>query len=186
MMSVERKVNRDLALAAMAFKPDLVLTFKFLQIGAGALAQIRTATKAHVASYWPDPLPMLTNEYAATVPLYDTVFTYSKDTCDVFNRLGAGQSVWLPFAADLDLHKPAPVPQGTYDWDVSFVGTHRPEREEVMGALAENRNLRVALFGNSWKAAAKRNRGSAGCGSSGRSPARTSPTWSPNRPSTLT
>ena len=152
----QRKVNRDLALAIMAEKPDLVLVFCNAPVLAGTLAFIRSLTAIPLVLVWPDPLLQLQAHLLPCAPLYSGVVTYSKATIPVFQRLGFQQVQWVPLAADPHLHSLAETNQ-PHTHDLSFIGAWRPERERILATILHQfPALKLGIWGTNWHRATHR------------------------------
>lgn len=130
------KANRDLVVATAAFQPDFLMVGGAGPVRAGALAQIRaSAPRTRLLMLWPDTLLRLLPHVSPCLPLYDLVASYSSSAVEPFRRLGAPLVEWVPLGADLELHPAAGTlteeDRRVYGCDVTFVGNHRPEREET-------------------------------------------------------
>ncbi|MBK6390610.1 MAG: hypothetical protein IPF70_08580 [Saprospiraceae bacterium] len=67
--------------------------------------------------------------------MLDLVASYSRSSLDVFSQMGARSTCWLPFAADLDAHFLKASTKKKYAYDISFIGSWRPEREEALKTI---------------------------------------------------
>ena len=147
-----RKGNRELALECINIKPEIVIIFGIAQVMYGALAFLKSIHDCTVALYWPDTLLNLKREQADAMPLYDLVATYSEKSIPLFKALGSKSQVWLPFAGDVSFLGKPTADQTTYDYDVSFAGGWRPEREKALKSIIENTSgLTVTIRGTSWE-----------------------------------
>ena len=122
----------------------------------GSLAFLRSIGPTRLVLYWPDPLPVLSQTQLSSAQLYDCVATYASATCPVFKQLGYRSSLWIPFAADTEFFG---VPQGftgPFQYDVTFAGGWRPEREAAFRTLRRHfPQLRLAIYSRSWATACK-------------------------------
>jgi spore maturation protein CgeB len=150
-----RKANRTFYLHVYERVPTLVLVSAHAPVRAGTLVQIKSARpQTKVVLLWPDPFIALEPHILAALPMYDMVATYSRTSMEHLRKLGA-RPIWLPFAADPELHPG----EGTiseddrrrYACDVLFIGNHRPEREKALLALVDA-GLHVKVYGTSqWR-----------------------------------
>lgn len=80
----------------------------------------------------------------SVTPSYDRVFFCMKHSKEVMERYGARL---LPFAIDKQIHRP--VAEIKENIDVSFVGTNRLGRMELVNFL-NNQGVKVQIWGNNW------------------------------------
>ncbi len=145
-----RKANRDLAVLGLSLKPDLVLVFGNAPVQFGTLALWSSVLPAKKLLFWPDTLANLEQAQLNAAPLYDAVASYSSAAIPVFRKLGFKDALWTPFAGDIEWLGPPKRVEG-FDYDFTFVGGWRPERERAV-ALVLHRfpNLRVHVRGYGW------------------------------------
>lgn len=146
------KANREMVLAAFAFKPDVFVVVGHNLARAGALAQMRASRSVRTVLIWPDPMMNLSGPIIQCLPLYDLVATYSQASVPWFRRLGGEGAEWIPLAADPKMHAP-PAGQTPLDLqaDVGFIGHWRPERESALTRLiADAPELAVKIWGPDW------------------------------------
>jgi spore maturation protein CgeB len=146
------KANREMVLAAFAFKPDIVVVVGQNLVRAGALAQVRAMRPIRTVIIWQDTMVFLGGQTIQCLPLYDLVATYSRESVPLFLRLGAPDAEWIPLAADPKMHA-SPVGPSTSEFqaDVGFIGQWRPERESALARLiAEAPELSVKIWGPDW------------------------------------
>jgi spore maturation protein CgeB len=146
-----KKANKDLVNTAREFKPDLILVFTGAEILPGTFAYLRTVLHSTICWYWADPLPNLSRYICGSLPVTDIVFSYSETSLPVFLQLGARKTSWLPFAGDLTAHHREPSGRVVYDWDISFIGSWRPEREKVLQLIHQHwPDFRIRVAGPYW------------------------------------
>jgi hypothetical protein len=154
------KASRELLLSVLDARPELVAVVGSTRVLTGALAQIRASLpNCKLVMIWPDTLLNCYSHSINSIPVYDLVATYSRDSVDVFRRLGARQAEWVPLAFDPELHNPALGTgdrKGIYaDCDATFVGNHSPERERLIVHLISC-GFRIKVWGPvAWKRFAK-------------------------------
>jgi len=147
-----RKSNAELLTVADKLRPNLILVIGTGGVRAGTLAQIKVRSpECAIFCIYPDSPHNLDSDRIHCLPFFDLVATSSPAWKRAFELLGAGRVRYLPFASDIDLHQPynagGRVPEVTYD--VSFIGTWRPEREELLERLVE---FKLSIWGNDyWK-----------------------------------
>jgi hypothetical protein len=154
------KASRELLLFVMDLRPDLVVVGGTNRVSAGALAQIKASLpKCKLVLIWPDTLLNCYSHSIDSLPVYDLVAAFSRESIDAFVRLGARRVSWVPLAFDPDLHPPdlQVGSEGTIyaDCDASFVGNYSPEREELVLHLT-SRGFRIKVWGPvEWRKSAK-------------------------------
>ena len=138
--SINAKANRALVMTAMEVKPALIVVSCNEPVRPATLAQLRIAVpSARLVNIFPDTLFNLRESLVACLPLYDLFATHTKVGVDVLRRLGCPSPVYLPLAADPELHHPVvltPADVREYGCDVVYVGNWRPEREQLIEGLA--------------------------------------------------
>ncbi len=149
-----RKANREMIVMAQEFQPVILIVFGQSKVRTGALAQLRSLAGVSIVFVWQDPLNNLSEHSIGSLPLYDLVATYSRDTAPQFERLGSRRVEWVPLGCDPCLH-PAPggsaSAEATFGADISFIGYWRPERERVLRILlAEFPTLTIRIWGQGW------------------------------------
>jgi spore maturation protein CgeB len=114
------------------------------------VAYITSILKAKIIWYWADPLPNLNNYIYQGVKLTDLLVSYSRSSLPAFQSMGAPRTCWVPFGADLDTHNTSKTPLAL-EYDLSFVGSWRPEREKVLSIIHRNfPELKIRVDGPYW------------------------------------
>lgn len=145
-----RKANREMVIQALESQPDYLLTFGQYPVQAGALAQIRSASKCALVHVWPDPLLNVGNSLISCLPVFDLVASYSQAIVEPFRRLGAERVAWIPLAGDPSMHSAVEVcesEKASYSADVTFIGGWRPEREAILSTLG---SFDLKIWGPDW------------------------------------
>lgn len=134
-----RKANLQLLQYAAQHKPDLLLVIGTQGVRAGTLAQLRVhLPRLTIYCLYPDSPHNLDSDRIHCLPFFDRVTTSSPAWVDAFLRLGARRVAYLPFAADMELHRQAaPQQNARLAHDLTFIGTWRSEREELLAQLAD-------------------------------------------------
>lgn len=146
-----RKANKEFAEYVKAYKPDIIVLFTGAETLPGTIAYIKSILPARIVWYWADPLPNLSRYIHQSLPLVDLVASYSHSSLKVFEQMGARKTLWLPFAGDVDAHYRPAAEAANHLYDVSFVGSWRPEREAALQTIHENfPQLRIKLSGPYW------------------------------------
>lgn len=146
-----KKANKDFTEVVKSFRPDIVIAFTGAEILPGSFAYIKSILPLKIAMYWADPLPNLSRYIYQGLPLADLLASYSRSSLQVFGLMGARTACWLPFAADLDAHFSPAGSAKNYLYDVSFIGSWRPEREASLRTIFEAfPGLRFKISGPYW------------------------------------
>jgi spore maturation protein CgeB len=135
-----RKANVELLQIAEQWRPDLLLVIATTGIRAGTLAQLKgRQPDLKIYSVYPDSPHNLDADRIHCLPFFDGVTTSSPAWISAFKQLGARQVAYLPFAADTQLYRPTQwaKPERQLAHAVTFVGTWRLEREQVLEQLVE-------------------------------------------------
>jgi spore maturation protein CgeB len=147
-----RKSNLDLIQTALSLRPDLILVIGTGGVRGGTLAQLRVLLPGcPLYCVYPDSPHYLDADRIHCLPFFDRVTTSSPAWVEAFQLLGARNVSHLPFAADSDALSPAVTADAaqSYSHDVTFVGTWREEREEILEQLTD---FDLCLWGNKyWK-----------------------------------
>lgn len=146
------KANAELLRLADELKPTLILVIGTTGVRGGTLAQIKVR-RPGVLIYcvYPDSPHNLDSDRIHCLPFFDRVTTSSPAWVDAFQKLGANRVYYLPFAADIDLHRLlSENGSGTQATaEIAFIGTWRPEREIFLEQLAD---FDLRLWGSDyWK-----------------------------------
>ncbi len=142
-----RKANRDLAVALKDFSPGMVLLPGKTKILPGTIAYLKSFLPAKFVMIWQDTLCNLDELTMANAPLFDVTASYSSAAIPVLQKLGFPNCIWMPFAGDLSIHNQPTIPD-QYQYDLTFLGGWRPEREKVLESVAKNfKNIRLQIWG---------------------------------------
>jgi spore maturation protein CgeB len=152
-----RTANLRMLQHALAVRPNLILLVGTFGVRGGTLAQIRVLLPTCVIyCLYPDSPHHLDDDRIHCLPFCDRVLTSSPAWQSAFQRLGAPRVEYLPFAADTDLHHPDSTDRvdPTLSHDVTFIGTWRREREEILEGLTD---FDLCLWGDkSWRSRTRR------------------------------
>lgn len=151
-----RPLNRRLLESVKLHKPEVVFVFKGMFFFPETLQEIKKSGAPLLFNFNPDN-PFSLNRGASNdfvrkaMPLYDCYFIWGKFLIPQLKNAGAQRVEYLPFACDLDLHRPVVVSdeeRGVYSSDIAFFGTWEREREDLLEHLSD---YDVAIWGNSWE-----------------------------------
>lgn len=145
-----KKGNRDLALQIKNYDPDICLVFCNAEFIAGSLAFLKSVSACKIGLIWPDTLFNLNKDVITNHLLYDFVATYSSTSVPIFEILNFKNVFWLPLAADQWLHGVKTI-SSKYQFDISFIGGWRPERENTLRIIKENfPGAKLLIKGPEW------------------------------------
>jgi spore maturation protein CgeB len=83
------------------------------------------------------------------VESYDHVFVTQKDDVQFYKEAGCAETIWLPLAADPDIHRPMAMREV---YDLCFVGTPRPgsQRQRFLNEVKKKLEGRHTYFGGAF------------------------------------
>ncbi len=146
-----RKANKELAEKVLSLKPDIIIAFTAAEVLPGTFAYIKTILPAAIVWYWADPLPNMNRYIHSSLALTDLLASYSSSSLKAFEMMGAKKTFWIPFAGDVKAHFEAAAAKEKYTYDISFVGSWRPEREAALRVLYESFDgLKLKITGPYW------------------------------------
>jgi glycosyltransferase involved in cell wall biosynthesis len=148
------KANRELLVEVLDTRPSLLFVGGSMPVRAGTLAQIKVARPdTKIVWAWPDTLMNLREETISAMRVCDYVACYSSQSVPLLQRLTGARVEWVPFAVDPELFPDdvtiTEADRHTYGCDVSFVGNHRPEREDAILRLLDA-GISVKVWAASW------------------------------------
>lgn len=152
------KANRNLAKAAVDLKPALIVVICNAFVRAGTLLQIKTnlpATK--LINIFPDTVHNLHDYVISALPLYDLFCSHTKAALPYLEQVGCRAPYYLPLAADPFISHSVEVSisdRKKFGCDLVYVGTWRPEHEELLSALKDHD---LAIWGSYWRRQTRRN-----------------------------
>ena len=145
-----RKANKDFITFVVKRNPDLVILFTGAEILPGTIGYLRSILKTRIVWYWADPLQNLSNFILEGARFSNLVASYSKSSLGFFETMGAPRTMWIPFAGDTTAHHKN-MNDNRMEYDVSFTGSWRPEREEVLKTIHQAMpHLRLRIDGPYW------------------------------------
>ncbi len=148
--STIQKFNVILTKYILKAEIDVVFCFTNSPINSSTIVYLRSLDKKVILIY-PDAIINMQTRNSSTIPSFDAIFSYSKKGMIAFNYLGAKNVFWCPLAGDEDMHNMVPRIDSEFEYDLSFIGNYRPEREEVLLFIINNfPTLKIKING-SWK-----------------------------------
>ena len=132
-------------------RPDVVIVFCNAPITAGAILYFQSL-KIKCVLVWPDAIVNLNQRLIENIPLYDFIASYSSSSVSSFQKLGSKNTEWIPLGGDISLHHIPIESEKTFEYDISFIGNWRPERDEIMSHIVENfQTNEILIQGSGWK-----------------------------------
>jgi len=147
-----RKGNRELAVFCQEFKPDHVIVSGNVPVLFSTLAFWKSILpNTTLTLFWPDTLTNLQQTQLNSSVLYDQIASYSNAAIPIFYKLGFKNAHWLPFASDTDLLGGLGTKISNFEYDFTFIGGWRPERERMMLAVLKTfPDLKIIIRGSYW------------------------------------
>ena len=141
--------NENVTRELSGIEADLVLVIKGHRLSATTVDRIRESSGAPVVNFYPDdPFSEERSNRLAYGPnvlaVYDACFTFARHLLPHYERAGAQQAHYLPFARDPSLHAP-PASASPPAFDIVFVGNLDADRVRFLDAIA--RDYRVVVVG---------------------------------------
>ena len=147
-----RAFQRHVRKAAASVHPDAVLVYgSNWSLEPDTLQFLRYQLRAQ-AALWEINQRIFQGAQARCMPLYDHVFCLDSYYVPVLRAGGLACVEHLCAAADPEEHRPlelSDVDRERYEADVSFVGTHHPERATLLSALSDVSD-RIKIYGYGW------------------------------------
>lgn len=157
----EWAINQQLSNHENEFKPDLLFLLKAETIRESTLRTIKQRSNLKIINFYPDNPFALWNgnstaEVLKSLPLYTCFMSWSKMLIPTLESAGARHVCYFPFAYDDTIFNIDKTTQALdakkHIFDVCFVGTWEPEREEWLSVIAEKLpTVRLGVWGNGWQ-----------------------------------
>jgi glycosyltransferase involved in cell wall biosynthesis len=143
-----RRINRDLLRLARETRPDVFVETGGHRILPSSVDRMRRNGVATVL--WTIDAPTDFGPVVKAAPHYDSVVCGGTEAIELLEQAGVTGATWLPFACSPARHR-APAlsadDRERFGADVAFVGSHYPNRADVLARLA---NLDLAIWGPGW------------------------------------
>jgi hypothetical protein len=147
--------QRSVRRRAQRLAPDAVLLYGSNWALEPETIQFLRRKLGLVVSLWEINHMIFNNSQAECLPLFDHIFCLDSYYVPFVRSQDCGCVEHLCAAADPEEHRPLSLSedeQNAYSADVSFVGTHHPERAEVLDAF-DGVTDRVRIYGHRWEQA---------------------------------
>ena len=142
------RINDKLIAAAFENSPDLCLISGGHRIFPGTILKIKE--RGILTALWTIDCPLDFEPILEAAPFYDFVFCGGTEAQELLLQSGLGDTHWLPFACDPDLHKPVNVSkEERTKWgsSVTFVGSFYSNRQKVFESISD---LDLKIWGPGW------------------------------------
>lgn len=153
-------INKALIKKVTAAKPDLIFMVKAESITAATLAFIKKNLCHNIINFYPDNPFALWNgnsnhEVLTSLPLLTCFLSWSQMLIPSLQSAGCANVCSFPFAYDEEIFSPTQntiaLDEKKYRYDVCFVGTWEPMREQWLNELVTRMpNITLAIWGNDW------------------------------------
>jgi spore maturation protein CgeB len=141
--------NDELVRAARAWRPDIVVVFKGVDVTLDTLA----ACPGILVHYHPDDSSNDANRsaaYAKAEAAYDLHVTTKTHNVAELTARGARSVLLLPCAYDRDWHVPVRRPT-VPKFAAGFIGSRRPDRVELIKHVASRWKRKFCVCGSDWR-----------------------------------
>ncbi len=132
------RMNKNLLKAADSFKPDIFIEAGGYRILPETVRELKG--KGIKTVLWTIDPPANFDPIIKAGGHYDFIFTGGSEAGDSLKEYGISTAHFLPFAADLDVHKRVNVSEperSSYEADIAFVGSIDPKRYYHRGSILE-------------------------------------------------
>jgi len=142
------RINNKLISLASRYKPDLCLVVGGYRVFSETIVKIKE--RGIRTALWTIDAPRDFQPLIDVAPLYDFIFCGGTEAQELLAKAGLKKTQWLPFACDIEVHKPVEVSfeeKKMYGSEVTFVGSYYPNRGETLEKISDF-DLRV--WGPGW------------------------------------
>jgi len=142
-------LNKILIKKISTFNPDIVLVIKGEGILPGTLKKIDRKNKIIINWCLDEPFGKFSKfNKVKNIEEYDYFFMFDKYYSELLTKKGIN-APYLPVAGDPDIHREIiPVNKRKYICDLSFIGSHQPNREKILTEIAD---YDIKVWGYRWK-----------------------------------
>ena len=152
-----RRLYNDAVLSSVKqIRPDLVVVFKGSYLMPGTLDDI-SRLGIWLCNFYPDVSMFGHRGLDPRIfRKFNHIFTTkSFGLEDLSNQLGITNASFLSHGFDPLVHRPLPAPNVDGQiYDVSFIGTWSPKKEQLLSAVARSsETLRLSIWGDQWEKA---------------------------------
>jgi spore maturation protein CgeB len=144
-----QRINYNLITLAKKVKPDVCLISGGHRIFPKTIENLKKLN-VRTALWTIDP-PTVFKPILKAAGHYDQIFCGGTEAIELFKDANIDGSVWLPFGFEERSHRPVVITDDEkqkYGSDVVFVGSHYPNREEVLSQLTD---FNLGIWGPGWE-----------------------------------
>ncbi|RMI32189.1 CgeB family protein [Nocardia stercoris] len=145
-----RAVHDRIDRIAADFTPDLLFAFKSVHLDQERLLTVPAAIRVH---YSPDDVANpenITRDYLDYEEYWDLIVTTKRHNVPELRERGARAVTFVASAYDPAWHRPM-ARRGAQRHAAGFIGARRPDRVELMTALANRYGPSLAVYGPGWR-----------------------------------
>jgi spore maturation protein CgeB len=141
-------LNKLLVKSINSYDPDMVLVDKGDSILPGTLKKIDRQNKLIVNWCLDEPFGKFGRfNKVNNIEEYDVFLMFDKYYSELLTKKGIN-APYLPVGGDPDIHREIiPVNKREYICDLSFIGSHHPNREKLLQSIAD---LNIKIWGYRW------------------------------------
>ncbi len=150
--SLKKKRNENLLEKVKEHSPDIIFILKGEPYTTETLAEIKKISGAKLINWFGDDpweFPLFSG---LVCNYYDYFFTYDPYSVKLYHHAGYKSAYHLPYGYDPEIAIHLPLSQREikkYSCDISFIGSHYPEREVLLNQLKKKYDVKI--WGRGWK-----------------------------------
>lgn len=150
--TVNKKRAERLIAFAKKVKPDFIFVLKGEPFSAQFLKELKNISGAKMFNWFGDDpweFPIFSSKVA---PCYDYFFTYDPFSVQLYKNSGYNNAHHLPYGYDCSVTENLFVSETDlkkFGCEISFIGSHYPEREVLLSKLSEKYEIKI--WGRGWK-----------------------------------
>lgn len=133
-------------------KPDFIFVLKGEPFTPQFLTELKNISGAKMFNWFGDDpweFPIFSSRVA---PCYDYFFTYDPYSVQLYKQNGYQNAFHLPYGYDIRVTENLVVSDNErkkYECEISFIGSHYPERETLLKKLCND--FEIKIWGRGWK-----------------------------------
>lgn len=150
--AINKKRGERLIAFAKKINPDFIFVLKGEPFTPQFLKELKNVSSAKMFNWFGDDpweFPIFSSKVA---PCYDFFFTYDPYSVQLYKNTGYENAFHLPYGYDFRITEPLAISHNDrkkYECEISFIGSHYPERENLLSRLSEK--FEIKIWGRGWK-----------------------------------
>jgi hypothetical protein len=148
-----RQMNKKFISVVSNRRPNVIMIFTNSEISIGTILTINSIVSGVKWIWiWPDTPVHIDSEKLWNLSAINFFGCYSKANTNSMANMGFRNVMYLPLAFDNLINQGDLSIVNSYDRDIAFVGTWRPDREQILDFLIEHfASYKIEIHGPGWK-----------------------------------